>query len=72
MQYTRTLIFFFQSNEVSVLEHIAPIYFPIYSVVIVFHTYVNGCAPMIGLTTLDLCFLETSESLGSYRRLRIG
>jgi hypothetical protein len=27
MKYTRTPIFSFQSNEASVLEHIAPIYF---------------------------------------------
>jgi hypothetical protein len=46
----RTLIFSFQSNEASVLEHIAPIYFPFYSVVVELHACVNECAPMIGLT----------------------
>jgi hypothetical protein len=40
MEYTRTLIFSFQSSEVGVLEHIAPIYFPIYSVVVVLHACV--------------------------------
>jgi hypothetical protein len=36
MKYTRTPIFFFQSNEASVLEHIAPI-FSIYSVDLELH-----------------------------------
>jgi hypothetical protein len=54
----RTLIYSFVSNEASVLEHIAPIYFHVYSVVIVLHAYVNECAPMIGLTRLALSFIE--------------
>jgi hypothetical protein len=53
---TRSLIFSFQRNETSVLEHIAPIYFPIYSIVVVLHAWVNECAPMIGLTKLVLSF----------------
>jgi hypothetical protein len=62
---------FFQSNKSSVFEHIAPIYFPIYSVVLVLHTCVNECANMIGLTRRALSFLKISESLGSRHRLRI-
>jgi hypothetical protein len=54
----RTLIYSFVSNEASVLEHIAPIYFHVYSGVIVLHAYVNECAPMIGLTRLALSFIE--------------
>jgi hypothetical protein len=54
----RTLIFSFQSNEASVLEHIAAIYFPVYSIVKLLHAYVNECASMIGLTRLTLSFLE--------------
>jgi hypothetical protein len=49
---------FSQSNKASVLEQIAPIYFSIYSVVVVLHACVNECAPMIGFTRLDLSFLE--------------
>jgi hypothetical protein len=58
MKYMRTLIFSFQSNEASVLEHIAPIYFHVYSVVVVLHAYVIECTPMIGLTRIVLSFLE--------------
>jgi hypothetical protein len=65
----RTLIYSFVSNQASVLEHIALIYFSIYSVVVILHACVNGCAPMIGLTRIDLSFLETSESLGSCHRV---
>jgi hypothetical protein len=36
-KYTRTPILSFQSNEASVLEHIAPIYFLVYSIVVVLH-----------------------------------
>jgi hypothetical protein len=32
MKYTRILIFSFQSNEASALDHFAPIIFPIYSI----------------------------------------
>jgi hypothetical protein len=46
--YTRTLIFYFQRNEASVLQHIAPIYFLVYFVVVVLHARVNECAPMLG------------------------
>jgi hypothetical protein len=49
---------FSQSNKASVLEHIAPIYFSIYSVVVVLHACVNECTPMIGLTRIDLFILE--------------
>jgi hypothetical protein len=54
-----------------VLEHITPIYFLIYSVVVVLHAGVNECAPMLGFTRIILSFLETSESLGSHHRFRI-
>jgi hypothetical protein len=57
MKYTRILIFSFQSNEASVLEHIAPT-FSIYSIVVVLHACVYECAPMIGLTRIVLSFLE--------------
>jgi hypothetical protein len=57
-KYMRTPILSFQSNEASVLEHIAPIYFLVYSVVVVLHACVIECTPMIGLTRLDLSFLE--------------
>jgi hypothetical protein len=51
-KYMRTQIFSFQCNEASVLEHIAPINFPVYYVVVVLYVCVNECAPMIGLTRL--------------------
>jgi hypothetical protein len=68
IKYTRTLIYYFVSNEASVLEHIAPIYFPIYSVVVVLHVGANECAPMLGFNRIGVSFLETSESLGSHHR----
>jgi hypothetical protein len=52
INYTRTPIFSFQNNEVSVLEHITPIYFLVYSVVVVLHACVNGCTPMLGFTRI--------------------
>jgi hypothetical protein len=58
MKYTWTPIFSFQSNEISFLEHITPIYFFIYSVVVVLHACVYEYAPMIGLTRIVLSFLE--------------
>jgi hypothetical protein len=58
IKYTRTLIFSFQSNEASVFEHIAPIYFHVYSLATVSHAHVIECAPMIGLTRIILSFLE--------------
>jgi hypothetical protein len=58
IKYMRTLFFYFESKEASVLEHIAPIYFSVYSVVIVLHACVNECALMIRLTRLDLSFLK--------------
>jgi hypothetical protein len=62
--HTRTPIFSFQSNEASVLEHMTPIYFPIYSVVVVLHARVSECAPMIRLTRIALSFLEAIEVFG--------
>jgi hypothetical protein len=55
------VIFSFQSYEASVLEHITPIYFHIYSVVVILHAYINGCTPMIVLTRIALSFLEDLE-----------
>jgi hypothetical protein len=60
-RYMKTPIFSFQSNEESVLEHIAPIYFPVYSVVVVLHACVNEYPPIIGLTRIVLFFLEALE-----------
>jgi hypothetical protein len=54
----RTPIYSFVSNEANAFEHIAPIYFPIYYVVVVLHACVNECAPMIVLIRLVLSFLE--------------
>jgi hypothetical protein len=52
MKYMRTSIFSFQSNETSVFEHIAPIYFPVYSVDVVLHACLNECTPMLGFTKI--------------------
>jgi hypothetical protein len=41
MKYTRTPIFSFQSNEASVLEHIAPTYFSVYSIELEFLNQLN-------------------------------
>jgi hypothetical protein len=61
--YTRTLIYSFVINEANVLEHIAPIYFPIYFIVVVLYARAIECAPMLDFTRIVLSFLETSESL---------
>jgi hypothetical protein len=53
IKYMKTLIFSFQSNEASVLEYIAPIFCPIYSIVVVLHACVNECAPLLGFTRLS-------------------
>jgi hypothetical protein len=45
--------------------------FPIYSLVVVLHTRVIECTPMLGFTRIVLSLLETSESLGSRHRFRI-
>jgi hypothetical protein len=61
---TRTLIFSFQSNEASVLEHLAP-KFSIYSIELELH--VRKClnlAPILGFTRLDLSSLEALEVFG--------
>jgi hypothetical protein len=60
----RTPIYCFVSYEASVLEHIACIYFAIYSVPIILDACVIECAPMIGLTRLALSFLEALEVYG--------
>jgi hypothetical protein len=71
MKYTRTPIFSFQSNKAGGLEHIAPIYVPVYSVVVVLHASVNECTSMIMFTRIALSFLDTSESLGSRHRFKL-
>jgi hypothetical protein len=70
-KHTRTLIFSFQSNEASEHEHITPINFHVYFVVVVLHASINECTPMIGLTRIVLSLLETSELLCCCHRLRI-
>jgi hypothetical protein len=71
IKHMRTPIYSFVSNEASVIEHIAHIYFPIYSVDVVLHACVNGCAPMLRFTRIGISFLETLESLGNHHRFRI-
>jgi hypothetical protein len=71
INYMRTLNFSFQRNEASALKHIAPTYFHVYSIHVILHAHVNGCAPMLGFTRIILSFLETSELLGSCHRFRI-
>jgi hypothetical protein len=61
IKYMRTLISSFQNNEASVLEHIAPIYLPIYSVVAVLHARVIESTPIIWLTRIVLSFLKALE-----------
>jgi hypothetical protein len=64
-KHTRTLTFSLQSNEASVLEHIAPTYFSVYSVELELH--VRKClnlAPMLRFTRLDLSSLEDLEVIG--------
>jgi hypothetical protein len=61
-KYMRTLIFSFQSNEVSVLEHIEPTYFCVYSVEVELHVRkCLNCTPMLEFTRLDLSSLEALE-----------
>jgi hypothetical protein len=57
INYTRTPIFSFQSNKASVLEHIAPIYLLVYSVVVVLHVCVYECTPILGFTVWDRVWL---------------
>jgi hypothetical protein len=62
INYTRTPIFSFQSNEVSVLEYIAPTYFSVYSVELELHVgKCLNCAPILEFTRLDLPSLEALE-----------
>jgi hypothetical protein len=49
---------FFCEQEASILEHIAPIYPPIYSVIVVLHACVYESTPMIGLNRVVLSFDE--------------
>jgi hypothetical protein len=65
MKYTRILIFSFQSNEASVLDHIVPTTFSINSVELELHDR-NVCFAHLcyGLTRIDLSFLENLRSIG--------
>jgi hypothetical protein len=64
MKYMRTPICSFQSNEASVLEHIAPTYFSVYSIELEFHVG-SVCSAHLcyGLTRIDLSFLENLRSI---------
>jgi hypothetical protein len=65
MKYARILIFPFQSNEASVLDHIVPTTFSINSVELELHDrrvcFAHRC---YGLTRIDLSFLENLRSTG--------
>jgi hypothetical protein len=62
-KYMRTLVFSFQSNEASYLEHLAPKFF-IYSVELELHDR-NVCLAhlCLGLTRIDLSSLENLRSI---------
>jgi hypothetical protein len=62
-KYTRTLIFSFGKNEASVIEHITPIYFPVYFVGVVLHSCVNECTPTIGLAILGYIISKVGISM---------
>jgi hypothetical protein len=63
MKYTRTLIFSFQSNEATVLDHIVPTTFSINSVELELHDRKVCFAHLCyGLTNTDLSFLENLRS----------
>jgi hypothetical protein len=64
MKHTRTLIFSFQSNEASVLDHIVPTIFSISSVELELHDRKVCFAHLYyGLTRIDLSFLENLRSI---------
>jgi hypothetical protein len=65
MKNTRILIFSFQSNEESVLDHIIPTTFSINSVELELHDR-NVCFAHLcySLTRIDLLFLENFRSIG--------
>jgi hypothetical protein len=65
MNFTRTLIFSFQSNEASVLDHIVPTTFSINFVELELHDRKVCFAHLrYGLTRIDLSFLENLRSTG--------
>jgi hypothetical protein len=65
MKYIRILIFSFQSNEASVLDHIVPTTFSINSVELELHDRKVCFAHLCyGLTRIDLSFLENLRSTG--------
>jgi hypothetical protein len=65
MKYTRILIFSFQSNEVSVLDHIVPTTFSINSMELELHDRKFYFAHLCySLTRIDLSFLENLRSIG--------
>jgi hypothetical protein len=65
MKYTRILIFSFQSNEASVLDHIVPTTFSINYVELELHDrkvcFAHLCYDLI---RIDLSFLENLRSIG--------
>jgi hypothetical protein len=65
MKYTRILIFSFQSNEASVLDHIVPTTFSINYVELELHDRKVYFAHLCyGLIRIDLSFLENLRSIG--------
>jgi hypothetical protein len=65
MKYIRILIFSFQSNEASVLDHIVPTTFSINSVELELHDRKVCFAHLCyGLTRIDLSFLKNLRSTG--------
>jgi hypothetical protein len=65
MKYIRTMIFSFQSNEASVIDHIIPTTFSINSVELELHERKVCFAHLCyGLTRIDLSFLENPRSTG--------
>jgi hypothetical protein len=65
MKYTRILIFSFQSNERSVLDHIVPTTFSINSVKLELHDRKVYFAHLCyGLSRIDLSFIKNLRSIG--------
>jgi hypothetical protein len=65
MKYTRILIFSFQSNEGSVLDHIVPTTFSINSMKLELHDRKVYFAHLCyGLSRIDLSFIKNLRSIG--------
>jgi hypothetical protein len=68
----RTAIYSFVNNEASVLKHIAPTYFSVYSVVVVLHACVNGCSSRLCLVVADSpCFVYHTQIYGPVHGMTI-